>query len=648
MTKWINLFILLLFAQCNIGQPTNRHTIPNYLYRLTDSVQYHLLAGAPLSEKYGEVRSLKVVYSQAQDTLYFTNSTAYKFHYDFCYRVLHHRVTLDIFNRNQYSDHTQKKQFLLANINFYKASGIYTLEFFADDKISPAQIEKIYRAVVRNSYLPNTNLRLLNNSLNLAERLQQLPHLPQIQVHQLYETQQFQALNKAKAYGYLPKIPIAQLNAHNVAPLDIVLTEGLPIDFPICQGIITTTFQTPLCHVNILSQNRGTPNAAYKNAWSNTHINSLLNQLVYFEVSADSIILRPASLPAAQKFWSKKHSKRPPIHLQRNLRYKNLIDIAQLDIHDQKIVGTKAANFGELHRVRLPNNDTLHTPEGAFAIPFYYYHQHLQNNHIYPLIDQLYLQSDTLPIQQLERELKNIRQKILKAPLSSNLLHAVTQQIQQNNCGTRYRFRSSTNVEDLQNFNGAGLYDSKSGDLLDPNQPIETAIKKVWASAWNLRAYQERQQFNIDQRRVAMGILCHRAFGTEAANGVAITQHLYRPSYPAFTINLQVGETSIVLPPNDTTHCEETLLTFNRMNTPNTPQIAVEFINKSSIIQPQTVLTPAEYTRLAHQLLAIKKHFYPLLEPNASPENFEQFALDIEFKFDQYTRQLYFKQVRLY
>ena len=46
----------------------------------------------------------------------------------------------------------------------------------------------------------------------------------------------------------------------------IVLTDDVPNDIPFVGGLITEAFQTPLAHVNVLSQNRGTPNAALLNA----------------------------------------------------------------------------------------------------------------------------------------------------------------------------------------------------------------------------------------------------------------------------------------------------------------------------------------------------------------------------------------------
>ena len=50
------------------------------------------------------------------------------------------------------------------------------------------------------------------------------------------------------------------------------------------------------------------------------------------------------------------------------------------------------------------------------------------------------------------------------------------------------------------------------------------ALKVVWASLWNFRAYEERAFFGgAAGRSSTMGVLVSRAFTDELANGVAFT-----------------------------------------------------------------------------------------------------------------------------
>ena len=46
------------------------------------------------------------------------------------------------------------------------------------------------------------------------------------------------------------------------------MLDEAPNDISVVQGIITEEFQTPLSHVNVLSQNRKTPNMGLRNAMS--------------------------------------------------------------------------------------------------------------------------------------------------------------------------------------------------------------------------------------------------------------------------------------------------------------------------------------------------------------------------------------------
>jgi hypothetical protein len=63
-------------------------------------------------------------------------------------------------------------------------------------------------------------------------------------------------------------------------------------------------------------------------------------------------------------------------------------------------------------------------------------------------------------------------------------------------------FRSSTNVEDLAGFNGAGLYLSERlpADQCSDLTAISRTIKRVWASVWNKAGYEERRAAGISAR----------------------------------------------------------------------------------------------------------------------------------------------------
>jgi pyruvate,water dikinase len=308
-------------------------------------------------------------------------------------------------------------------------------------------------------------------------------------------------------------------------------------------------------------------------------------------------------------------------------------------------VGGKAANMGELAKVKIKRSQRLPIPEILFAIPFYFYNQHITEHHIDTLINALLLDKNSAGDKKLlSAKLEQIRDSIESAPLSEALIKMVTDRIGDAR-DINFRFRSSTNAEDVPGFNGAGLYDSKTGNVSNLKRPIERAIREVWASLWKQRAFEERMFFNIDQTNLAMGILVNKAFGTEEANGVAVTKNLYRDDYPAFTVNIQKGEESIVQP-DDSIRAEQFLVNLSEVVT-GSNDIAVDYICHSSLQPGSPLLTKAEIKVLTEYLLAIKKHFWKVY-PKKGGTTFNNFGMDVEFKLDAGTRKIFVKQARVY
>lgn len=89
-----------------------------YLKNMLEKKNYNKLAGEPLSEKYGQVRALKVVFDLQSKDIFFINAKYYDYHYQFCESVLQYPYSLSIFNERNYSE-TNKRKYLLASINYY-------------------------------------------------------------------------------------------------------------------------------------------------------------------------------------------------------------------------------------------------------------------------------------------------------------------------------------------------------------------------------------------------------------------------------------------------------------------------------------------------------------------------------------------------
>lgn len=637
--------MLILLPFCILGQCAYKGGKIDFLPQILCKSDYKATQGKPLSSKYGNVASVKVVYDIKKKQLYFLQSVKYHLHYDFCSDYLHAYQSLGNFNSVEYSD-LPYRRFTLSNLNHYEGADIYTLEFFADDKITTNLIIETYNQLKEHVFF-GKKVHVLINSPEIEKKAKNFPaNIRTISVDVLFASQAYQQMNPSQSYGYLRQVPVKAFSTHIFGKHDIILTDGLPNEFPICEGIMTTCFQTPLCHVNVLSSNRGTPNCVFKYAWNNLKINELLDKLVYYSVERDTFILRLADSTKAYSYWKERENKKSIKRVNRDLSVTKLLDIRQISSKNVAIVGGKAANFGELAKIKLKNNQHVPVPEGGFAIPIYFYQQHIEKYGIEAMINAFLadknVQNDS---KQLEKALKKIRDTIKNSPIDLVLLKNVENKIKGNGLSyTHYRFRSSTNAEDIPGFNGAGLYTSKTGIIGDTDKSIEKAIKSVWASTWNLRAFQERDYFRIDQEKVGMGILVHRAFGDDGANGVAITANIYRKNYPSYTINVQEGEMSVVLPESDTIRCDQFLIHLNSAKK-DEDKTTVEFITKSNLTGGRSVLSMAEIRQLDNYLTTVKKHFY---YKDLASTNYEDFALDIEFKFEKGTRKLYIKQARRY
>jgi hypothetical protein len=603
----------------------------DYLDKIIRPEAYTMLQGLPLNPTFGEVKSVKIIYSIPDDKMYYSNSEKYFIHYDFCAQVLGYSKGHAMFNREQYTKNANRI-YILASVNHFTSSDIYTLDFFPGDELDCADIETVYDKVTETFYIGD-RLRFYATSSGWED----CTNVPLISSDELYRGQNYQPLNPGANYGYLKKITITELPGTYLGRHDIVLLNGIPIDISVVSGIITTEFQTPLSHINVLSHNRGTPNMALRDGWTNPKLNDLLNKLIYLKVTLDSFYIREATLQEAQVFWAQKEPQTPHI-LELDTITSGLVDLTGADMNSVSLIGGKAANFAELTKVNVTNYGPLPLPEGYFAIPFYYYHQHIKKYGLDKFIDSML--NDTLfqtNVAWRQKQLILLQDSIKNSPVDTSLLRLVKDQVAALTNFKNIRFRSSTNAEDIEGFNGAGLYDSFTGTLENPDKPIDKAIKKVWASLWNFGAFEERDYFKIDHRTVAMGILVHRSYPAEAANGVVITKNLYNPYNPAITINVQVGEISVVSPEEKYLPDQIIYYTYSSEN-------IFEYINHSNVpgMEGKTVMTDYELKVLKDYCMAIQYHYCRLF--------YECRPLDIEFKVDMVDgiRKIYIKQARLY
>jgi hypothetical protein len=458
----------------------------------------------------------------------------------------------------------------------------------------------------------------------------------------------------------------AAYTAGELLSSDILLTDGVPAEVPAVAGIITLMASTPNSHVAILSRSQGVPfvHLAVQSdaAWAQ----ALVGRSVYLAVT-ESLgqswavkLLDVEFLGDADKASLLTLKKTPPLAVramkQRGAYWADTSDLQPADIC---YFGGKAANFGVL-RQAVPDD----SPK-AMAFSFDLWNAfmdqpidgvplrddiaaRLSRYTTYPPADLAALRSDLEVIRSVFQDTHltqfdpELEQAVLDALLGFGF--EPTKQI---------RFRSSTNVEDSEQFTGAGLYDSYSGCLADDLDsdtkgpcacdPSETkergvfrAIRRVFASFYNDNAFLERLKHGVDESQVGMALLVHHSYPDEIelANGVATLERSKGSDWSASIVS-QKGSVSVTNPPMDAVP-EEVTVTAG-WNGPN-PWL----VRRSSLVplRENSVLAwDSEYITLYNLLVTAGDQYRKMTGK-------DDVILDFEFKKSAPQGKLELKQIR--
>ncbi len=640
------VLILLMLATACSGADDPTCTVPegataDWMRKVRCPHDYELLVTERDDAVFARTTTLNwIVDREDGNRLYLINSREWALHYFFASAYLNKEGFTSVgthaeFNILNYR--RENRRFLLGKVIHYLDQDLLTLEFSAGDTASADMIVEGYQHVAAGLY-DGENLLYRPVSNDHEQMLDELSaQIPVIRTEEVFLGQTYQPLNPVVGYGTLQFRRVAELGGRPVGPTDIVVLDRVPNDISLVSGIITDEFQTPLSHVNLLSKNRGTPNMGLRDAFEDDDLRALEGQLVRLAVGPQEFMIEPAELAEAQSFWE---SMRPatPLIPQFDLSVDALQSIDQMQLGDSVRIGAKAANMGEMHRVA---GAAVPLPEAAFAIPFSFYQRHLEDNDLMPILDALLADytSGSLSADEARARLFDLRWRIFVAPMNETDLATVMTAVARWPQDRKLRFRSSTNVEDLAEFSGAGLYTSTGASADEGSEKIADAIRVVWASAWNQQAFVEREFYRVQHDGVRMGVLVHPAFKKEQANGVAVTINEFAENRPAFFINSQIGEVSVTNPTGQAV--PEQILYYTWYEEPE-----YEVITRSSLVAQEenwpgglSVLTEAELAELAGLLERIHNHFRPLYPPRAD------FAMDVEFKLIP-GRQIVIKQAR--
>ena len=565
----------------------------------------------------------------AAPQLYFLNTNTFPYHWVFATDGLGLPISNQAFNAITYfrDDRSNLAGTIIANDRFEPEgggeAGLYALEFWPTDPVRARHVALAYdlvRAAMpfagdRLAYHPagETQEALFEEDAPLLREL----GVRSISTAELFANVAYVALNPGEGFGVLTAID--PTTARPATIRDVALFTTLPNDLGHVAGVISATPQTPLSHINLKAKQNDTPNAYLRGAATHAKIAPLLGQVVRYEVRADDLALEPAT-PEEVTAWLERIRPQQPRTPPRDLTATEIRDLDELGHADVQRVGAKAANVAELRKM-LPAGTA---PDG-YAIPFAFYDRFMRDGGFYADADEI-ICDEALRADPVAREqaLDKLRKKMKKAELAQQPAAAISALQAKFAEGTPIRCRSSTNNEDLEGFNGAGLYDSfthrpDEGDL-------SKTVKQVWASLWNLRAYDERDFHRIDHLAAAMGVLVHPNFDDELANGVAVTKNPYDPVWPGFYVNVQVGESLVTNPDPNATPDELLISAIGEQG-----EYETQYIRRSTLTPDRKpVMTREQVAGLTGVLETIQARFKQVYDKADD----DGFAMDVEFKVD--------------
>jgi pyruvate, water dikinase len=587
-----------------------------------------------------EVKFLIMNVDGSKPELYFLNANQHVYHYYFAALALGYPYSLSTFNSETYFTNSGRRNLagsLIVHENYTPPGGgppgIITMEFWPSDPVAYRFVQLAYDMITRA--LPWVETRIAYHAASQTQRtLYQSERalydaarqfrLHVITTEELFGQVSYSLLNPGVAFG---RLVLADAST-TLTARDIPVFRVLPNDLTHVAGVITSVVQTPLSHVNLKAKQNNLPNAYVKSAETHPQIAPLLGKYVRYETLADGFTLREATQAEVDQHIESLRPPNPQFPV-RNLTATTIQPLAALGFSSSSSYGAKAANVAEMRKF-LP---AAMVPDG-YAIPYYFYDEFMKANGLYASAQTMMASPQfTNDAAYRASALLGFRNLIKASPMPSWMTNALSTLQSGFPVGTGIRCRSSANAEDLTNFNGAGLYDSFTHRADEGH--LSKTVKQVWASLWNLRAWDEREFFRVDHLTSVMGVLVHPNFDDELSNGVAVTKNIIDPNWVGYYVNAQLGE-SLVTNPDPNAVPEEFLIA----ELIGVTRYEIQYVTFSSLLPAgQTVMTRAHAEQLADTMRLIQSRFKTLYQGGTT------FAMEIEFKVDA-ANQLVVKQAR--
>lgn len=547
----------------------------------------------------------------------------------------------------------------------------------------PPEIAESMEWVIRSPIQESTALEMAASDAPYADRI--------VRYSEIVPPGETRVYNPGIAAGRLRLIEPAEDGSGIDAALgaasstDVLVLRDVPDWLPPANALLTATPQTPLAHVNLLARNRGIPNASISGLLDDPSVLQAARSRAPVVVRANADGELSIILLTTDEYteWRGLGSLDPIAVPDPGDDIALTVDLTALEraIDDEDdveawrpIIGGKSAGF-----LALLGAAGVTTPPTPVAITVAPYQAHLAGveQHLDAMLADptfrgeawarfLLLEGPEDFVEQFDpngdftAELDAFRKvhppgsligdivdaggfKALfrDAPLDPETLDSLTATLEATYADLALtqglRFRSSSTVEDIEGFNGAGLYDSNTGFLRpdlqvsdkDQTRSIEWALKKTWASYWGFEAFEERRRERVDHRSGAMGVLVHPRFDDELETNNGVATLTLVDDEATVVINVQRGDVSVTNPdPDDVELPEEIVATLEPDG-----RWAIDRRSESTIEGDGPVLADEDVVELAAQLLAATELWRDRVNSTLSaPTQISTVTLDFEFK----------------
>ncbi|AWX44750.1 Pyruvate, water dikinase [Flagellimonas maritima] len=320
----------------------------------------------------------------------------------------------------------------------------------------------------------------------------------------------------------------------------IYIFQKPPSDLKPVAGIMTVSEGNLVSHVQLLARNLGIPNAAL----SSDNLNALAKyngkEVFYAVTASGNVVLKLSTAMNSEehRLFANKQRNTNKITVPTDkikIALNEVLDMRNVSASDSgKLCGPKAANLGQLKKM-FPEQ----VVEGL-VIPFGIFKDHMNqsmpgtNNSYWDFLNITFTKAETMrnsgtkeeDVEEFQlKQLKVLEDAIKKIELRPDFVKELQQKFGSVLGGTIGEvpvfLRSDTNMEDLEEFTGAGLNLTLFNVLSE--EKILQGIKDVWASPYTERSFKWRQRYLLNPENVYPSILIIPSVDVDYS-GVMITK----------------------------------------------------------------------------------------------------------------------------